>query len=123
SVSVNLSVRQIQDPGLIDDVRQALVSAGLAPQALILEITESILLHDAEAAAVTLGSLRSLGVRLALDDFGTGYSSLSYLDRFPVDILKIDRSFVEALGTTVGGDSPLVAAIVNLGGMLGLSVT
>jgi diguanylate cyclase (GGDEF)-like protein/PAS domain S-box-containing protein len=123
SVSVNLSVRQIQDPGLIEDVRFALESAGLRPEALILEITESILLNDAEAAAQTLASLRSLGVRVALDDFGTGYSSLSYLDRFPVDILKIDRTFVEALSDGADGHSPLVAAIVNLGGMLGLSVT
>jgi diguanylate cyclase (GGDEF)-like protein/PAS domain S-box-containing protein len=123
TVSVNLSARQIQHPDLVDDVAAALSSSGLAASALTLEITESILLEDADAAARTLGALKDLGLSIALDDFGTGYSSLSYLDRFPVDIVKIDKSFIDALAGTGTAGSPLVAAIVNLGNLLGLDVT
>jgi diguanylate cyclase (GGDEF)-like protein len=123
SISVNLSPRQIQDPGVVTDVELALSESGLEPGRLILEITESFLLDDTESAAVTLAKLKRLGVRIALDDFGTGYSSLTHLDRFPVDVLKIDKSFVDALGSDDGERSSLVSAIVNLGMMLGLHVT
>jgi EAL domain-containing protein (putative c-di-GMP-specific phosphodiesterase class I) len=123
SMSVNLSPRQIQDPGIVGDVQLALSQSGLAPYALILEITESFLLEDTESAADTLARLKALGVRIALDDFGTGYSSLTHLDRFPVDVLKIDKSFVDALGSDDAERSSLVSAIVNLGMMLGLHVT
>jgi EAL domain-containing protein (putative c-di-GMP-specific phosphodiesterase class I) len=122
SVSVNLSARQIQHPALVADVADALRASGLNPAALVLEITESILLDDADSAASTLAALKALGVRIALDDFGTGYSSLSYLDRFPVDIVKIDKSFVDGLAAG-GSGSPLVSAIVNIGALLGLGVT
>ena len=123
SMSVNLSPRQIQDPNIVTDVELALSRSGLAPSALILEITESFLLEDTESAATTLADLKNLGVRIALDDFGTGYSSLTHLDRFPVDVLKIDKSFVDALDANDGERSSLVSAIVNLGMMLGLHVT
>jgi diguanylate cyclase (GGDEF)-like protein/PAS domain S-box-containing protein len=123
SMSVNLSPRQIQDPGIVSDVQLALTQSGLAPEKLVLEITESFLLDDTDSAAVTLSKLKALGVRIALDDFGTGYSSLTHLDRFPVDVLKIDKSFVDALGTGDAERSSLVSAIVNLGMMLGLHVT
>jgi diguanylate cyclase (GGDEF)-like protein/PAS domain S-box-containing protein len=123
TVSVNLSARQIQDPNLVSDVAAALRVSGLAPQALVLEITESILIDDAAAASKTLAALKALGLSIALDDFGTGYSSLSYLDRFPVDIVKIDKSFIDALVSGGVAGSPLVTAIVNLGSLLGLGVT
>jgi diguanylate cyclase (GGDEF)-like protein/PAS domain S-box-containing protein len=120
TVSVNLSARQLADPTLLDDVTSALEDACLPPSALTLEVTESVLLSDTDAAASTLQILKRMGVSLALDDFGTGYSSLSHLERFPVDIVKIDKSFVDGLG---GADSPLVAAIVHLGDMFHLAVT
>jgi diguanylate cyclase (GGDEF)-like protein/PAS domain S-box-containing protein len=123
SMSVNLSSRQIQDPQIVSDVELALSRSGLPPSALTLEITESFLLDDTESAATTLAALKALGVRIALDDFGTGYSSLTHLDRFPVDVLKIDKSFVDALSSDDGEQSSLVGAIVNLGMMLGLHVT
>jgi diguanylate cyclase (GGDEF)-like protein/PAS domain S-box-containing protein len=122
-LSVNLSPRQIQDPGVVDDVAHALARSGLPANALVLEITESFLLTDTESAASTLARLKALGVRIALDDFGTGYSSLTHLDRFPVDVLKIDKSFVDALAGADGERSSLVGAIVNLGMMLGIQVT
>jgi EAL domain-containing protein (putative c-di-GMP-specific phosphodiesterase class I) len=118
---VNLSVRQFEQPDFMATVHRALDESGLAPSSLTLEITESVLMsHTAETVA-RLDELRSLGVRLAIDDFGTGYSSLSYLERFPVDVLKIDRAFVS--GLAVGGDrSVLARAIVELGRALGLDV-
>jgi diguanylate cyclase (GGDEF)-like protein/PAS domain S-box-containing protein len=123
SVSVNLSVRQLQHPGIVDEVAAALRDSGLPSEALVLEITESTLLDDADAAAVRLDELKALGVRVALDDFGTGYSSLSYLGRFPVDVLKIDKSFVDSLGGEVEERTALVGAIVGLGTTLGVQVT
>jgi EAL domain-containing protein (putative c-di-GMP-specific phosphodiesterase class I) len=93
-LTVNLSARQLDDPRLVPAVRDATVATGLPPGALCLEITESALMRDPAAAARTLTALRDLGARLAIDDFGTGYSSLSYLHRFPLDTLKIDRSFI-----------------------------
>jgi diguanylate cyclase (GGDEF)-like protein len=118
-VSVNLSARQLQQPGLVSDVAAALASSGLDPASLTLEITESVLVHDTEATITVLSNLKTLGVRLAIDDFGTGYSSLSYLQRFPVDILKIDKSFID--GVANGAEASTVArAITKLGHSLGL---
>ncbi|MBI2710570.1 MAG: EAL domain-containing protein [Actinobacteria bacterium] len=97
AMAVNLSARQLDDPRLIGDVVDALTEAGLRPRSLILELTETALVDDAQAAARTLTTLNQLGVQLAVDDFGTGYSSLSHLRQFPVDILKIDRSFTSAI--------------------------
>jgi diguanylate cyclase (GGDEF)-like protein/PAS domain S-box-containing protein len=123
SVSVNLSPRQLQDRGLVDEVSAALAQTGLPAGCLILEITETVLLEETEPVDATLRALKALGVRIALDDFGTGYSSLSYLDRFPVDVVKIDKSFIDSLAAGGAPPSPLVSAIVNLGGVLGLGVT
>ncbi len=119
SLSVNVSARQLQHPDLATDVAQALMTGGLNPGSLVLEITESVLIQDTEWALARLQELKDIGVQLALDDFGTGYSSLSYLRRFPVDLLKIDRSFVSALST--GEEVPLIIeAIIALGDALGL---
>ena len=123
SISVNLSVRQLQHPTVVQEVAAALRDSGLPAEALVLEITESTLLDDADAAATRLDELKALGVRVALDDFGTGYSSLSYLGRFPVDVLKIDKSFIDALGSVATDQSALVGAIVGLGTTLGVQVT
>jgi diguanylate cyclase (GGDEF)-like protein/PAS domain S-box-containing protein len=123
TVSVNLSVRQLQHAGVVGDVALALQASGLPADALVLEITEGTLLEDTDAAARRLAGLKELGVHIALDDFGTGYSSLSYLDRFPVDVLKIDKSFIDALATAPAGNSPLVSAIIGLGATLGVHVT
>jgi EAL domain-containing protein (putative c-di-GMP-specific phosphodiesterase class I) len=119
-ISVNLSTRQLEDDRVVDLVRLALEVSGLAPECLVLEVTESFLLRDEVAGARRLRALRNLGVRLAIDDFGTGYSSLSYLRSLPVDVLKIDRSFVAGLGT-VDEDASLVLAILSLAGSLGLA--
>jgi len=121
-LSVNLSARQLQDPGVVEDMARALEETALPPGRLTLEITESNLMSDPDAAGSTLARLKDLGVRLALDDFGTGYSSLSYLQRFPVDVLKLDKSFVDNLGTYGREDSRLAQAIIGLAGMLDLEV-
>ncbi|MEN3272221.1 MAG: hypothetical protein V7636_982 [Actinomycetota bacterium] len=123
SVAVNLSPKQLQSPSVIADVEVALDASGLPASALVLEITEGVLLEDTESVATTLSALKQLGVRIALDDFGTGYSSLSYLDRFPVDVVKIDKSFIDSLDSAGSPPSSLVSAIVNLGAVLGLDVT
>jgi diguanylate cyclase (GGDEF)-like protein len=112
-VSVNLSPRQLTDPNLLADVSTALEAAGLAAESLTLEITESAMMHDTETAVARLEQLKQLGVQLAVDDFGTGYSSLSYLQRFPIDILKIDRSFVSGIDGDAE-ESALARAIVRL---------
>jgi diguanylate cyclase (GGDEF)-like protein/PAS domain S-box-containing protein len=119
-LSVNLSGRQMRDPGLVDDVSQILRETGLPPQALTLEMTESVLMDDIEGALRILRALKGLGLHLAIDDFGTGYSSLSYLRKFPVDSLKIDRSFVSGLGAAQ--KEPLVATILEMGHSLKLEV-
>jgi EAL domain-containing protein (putative c-di-GMP-specific phosphodiesterase class I) len=113
TMSVNLSAGQINQRGIVELVKSALANSGLRPDYLELEITESALMSDAAAAVKILGMLKDLGVRLSIDDFGTGYSSLSYLKRFPVDVLKIDRSFVDGLGQDPE-DSAIVAAVVSL---------
>jgi len=118
-VSVNLSARQFQEPDLLDTVRDAIAESGIAPDLLVLEITESLLMLDVDAAVVTLRRLRELGVRIAIDDFGTGYSSLSYLRRFPIDILKIDKAFIDGI-TLDGDDATLAEAVVGLGQALRL---
>jgi diguanylate cyclase (GGDEF)-like protein/PAS domain S-box-containing protein len=124
AVSVNLSARQLQDPAVIVDVTEALAESGLPADRLILEITESALITDPDATAIILHKLKALGVSVALDDFGTGYSSLNYLRRFPVDALKIDKSFVDALSDPKGQtDASLVAAITRLGEALDLHIT
>jgi diguanylate cyclase (GGDEF)-like protein len=120
NITVNVSARQLQEPSLVDDVRAALGDAGLPPSRLSLEITESVLMEHTEATLTTLHALKALGVRLALDDFGTGYSSLSCLDRFPIDILKIDRAFVDAVGDDQA-DPVLARIVLSLGETLGLT--
>jgi diguanylate cyclase (GGDEF)-like protein/PAS domain S-box-containing protein len=119
SMSVNLSARQLQDPNIVDDVGAALRKSGVDPSTLTLEITESVVMDDADNVLNTLRALKALGVQLAIDDFGTGYSSLSYLHQFPFDILKIDKAFVGRHGDGHDG-SPLVQAIVGLSRTLGL---
>ncbi|HEX3623026.1 MAG TPA: EAL domain-containing protein [Acidimicrobiales bacterium] len=118
-VSVNVSAKQLSQPGWSDEVAQVLAESGLAPRQLVLEITESVLMDDADATAVRLEELRRLGVRIAIDDFGTGYSSLGYLRRLPVDILKIDKSFID--GVAEGPhESALARAVVKLASTLRL---
>jgi predicted signal transduction protein with EAL and GGDEF domain len=119
AISVNLSPLQLSEPRLVESVRSALASSALDPSRLILEITESAVVADPEPAIDVLERLKDLGIRLAIDDFGTGYSSLSHLKRFPVDIVKIDRSFVAGLGSDPD-DSVIVGAIVHLANALGL---
>ncbi|MEO6205061.1 MAG: EAL domain-containing protein, partial [Mycobacteriales bacterium] len=122
TISVNLSPRQLAEPELLATVVGALRDSGLPSSSLCLEITEGSLIRDVESTLLTLGSLKAIGLRLALDDFGTGYSSLSYLQRLPVDIVKIDRSFVAELGQRQQ-ERQIVAAVVELARALGLSVT
>jgi EAL domain-containing protein (putative c-di-GMP-specific phosphodiesterase class I) len=117
-VSVNVSARQV-GAGLPRAVRDALAATGLPPGALTLEMTESVLMERPDEAAAILARLKTLGVRIAVDDFGTGYSSLSYLSRFPVDVLKIDRSFVEHVERE-SEPSELVRTIIQLGRSLNL---
>src|SRR5207237_1999767 len=111
-VRVSLSAREVADPGLIGVVSDAVRGADIPPAALCLEITESVLMEEAEATVDTLRVLKGFGVHLAMDDFGTGYSSLSYLKRFPVDQLKIDRSFVDGLGTDPEDEAIVPAGVV-----------
>jgi len=118
SVAVNLSVKQLK-PALVDEVAGVLRASGLDPASLILEVTETAMMQDSELCETVLRSLKDLGIRIAVDDFGTGYSSLSYLSRFPIDILKIDKSFVDRIGT---GDAQVTDAIVELGRHLNLEI-
>lgn len=120
-VSVNLSAEQFRRPGLVAQVRSVLEEAGLPAGRLELEITESMMLDDAQGALETLKGLSELGVRLSMDDFGTGYSSLSYLGRYPFNTLKIDRSFVAQLKE--GSNLAVVRAIIQLGHALSMTVT
>jgi diguanylate cyclase (GGDEF)-like protein/PAS domain S-box-containing protein len=119
TMSVNLSVRELHDPGLVDHVAAVLAETGLDPTLLVLEITETSMVEDADEMLATLHALRALGVRLAVDDFGTGYSSLSYLRRLPIDVLKLDRSLVSS-SDEAGRDAALVDAVFRLGADLGL---
>jgi len=117
-VAVNLSARQFQRPDLVEMVAFMLRATGLDPSLLKLEITESAVLGDAEAAVATLRALKEIGVGLAIDDFGTGYSSLNYLRHFPVDDLKIDKSFVAGLGKDAGDAA--IAEGIETGEQLGI---
>jgi diguanylate cyclase (GGDEF)-like protein len=120
SLSVNLSARQVAQPDLLEQIKQALATSKLNSHCLKLEITESVVMENAEAAALMFKQLRSLGVQLSIDDFGTGYSSLSYLHRFPLNYLKIDRSFVMRL--TTDNDNAIVRTISTLARNLGMEV-
>jgi diguanylate cyclase (GGDEF)-like protein/PAS domain S-box-containing protein len=118
SMNVNLSARQLGDPRLEEKILAALHEHGLAPSSLCLEVTETSLIEDIDASLATLHALRAHGIGLALDDFGTGYSSLSYLQRFPVNVLKLDRSFVRALGER--NEEAIVAGVATMAHALGL---
>lgn len=121
TVAVNVSGRQLTHSAkFVDTVKAALDGSGLVPSALVLEVTESALMDDAEAALRVVNDLKSLGVRIAIDDFGTGYSSLLYLKRFPVDLLKIDRSFVAGLGAN-RQDTAIVRSVIDLAAAFGIS--
>jgi predicted signal transduction protein with EAL and GGDEF domain len=119
SVTVNVSGCELREPSYVDHVREALTESGLPPHRLILEVTENILVGNDTTTIERLRALKALGVLLAIDDFGTGYSSLSYLQQFPVDIIKIDKSFIDNLGVH-GAESPLSRAVVSLGSALSL---
>jgi EAL domain-containing protein (putative c-di-GMP-specific phosphodiesterase class I) len=118
-MSVNLSARQFQAPCLVDDVAEAIRESGIPAVNLTLELTETLLMRDTAATADALAALKALGLRLAVDDFGTGYSALGYLKRFPVDILKIDKSFVDGIASSAE-DAALAHTIVQLGQTLNL---
>jgi diguanylate cyclase (GGDEF)-like protein len=120
-LSVNVSARSFMDPLLSERVARALSSAGLQPKDLYLEITETMLVEDIEATTLVVDQLKQLGVRLAIDDFGTGYSSMIYLKRFPVGILKIDRSFIDGLGQDLE-DEVIVKAVIGLATALGIDL-
>jgi EAL domain-containing protein (putative c-di-GMP-specific phosphodiesterase class I) len=120
-VSVNVSVRQFRTPHFVDQVFDELEAAGLPPELLTLEITESLLLGDNEQITLDLAALRQAGVKVSIDDFGTGYSSLSYLHRVAVDTLKLDKSFVDALGTSPR-QLELVHGIIQLARTLRIEV-
>jgi diguanylate cyclase (GGDEF)-like protein/PAS domain S-box-containing protein len=113
TINVNLSIRQLQDPGFVSEVTEILAASQLRAQCLTLEITESLLMQDTEAAVEKLTELKRLGVRVAIDDFGTGYSSLSYLQRLPIDILKIPKPFIDGIVKT-SDESALARAIIKL---------
>jgi EAL domain-containing protein (putative c-di-GMP-specific phosphodiesterase class I) len=120
-MSVNISGKQFRHPGLIDTVRRALETSGLAPRHLELELTESMFIENTERSIETMQALKALGVSLSIDDFGSGYSSLAYLKQFPVDYLKIDRSFIREL-TTNSKDAAITAAIAALAHSLNLKL-
>jgi EAL domain-containing protein (putative c-di-GMP-specific phosphodiesterase class I) len=119
SMSVNLAARQLAEPNLPDEVARILATTGVRAERVWLELTESALMRDAEATIASLHALRELGVKLAVDDFGTGYSSMSYLKRFPVQALKVDRTFVDGIGREPE-DSAICTAVVSLAHALGL---
>lgn len=121
TIAVNLSARQLHDPQVVDDVRSALSSTGLPATQLVLEITESALMTDPASVTTRLAALRALGVRIAIDDFGTGHSSLAYLRQFQVDILKIDKSFVDPLANPASEGTAFVTTILRLARDLGLT--
>ena len=120
-LAVNVGTRQVVDPAFAPLVAEILAETGIPADSLWLEITETALLADVKASTVALRNLRSLGLHLAVDDFGTGYSSLTYLKRFPVEAIKIDRSFVAGLGLD-SDDTTIVEAVVNLGHSFGIGV-
>ena len=117
SVAVNISAMEFKNQGFVDWVREILRETGLNPCLLQLELTETVLMHDVETSITVLTEIRNLGVQLAMDDFGTGYSSLSYLNRFPIDVLKIDQSFVQGIGSK-HDDGIIVSAVISMGSSL-----
>ena len=121
-LAVNVSPRQLLDPGFVATVRTVLDVTGMDPRALVLEVTEGILVEDGDRAMRVLGDLKPLGIRLALDDFGTGYCSLSYLQQYPIDIVKIDQRFVANLGRDRAA-SAIAASVAQLAHVLGMTVT
>jgi EAL domain-containing protein (putative c-di-GMP-specific phosphodiesterase class I) len=120
-ISVNLSARQFRQPDLVDAIRSAVAEAGVSAAMLGVEVTESALIDDPEKASVTLSRLKDMGLAISIDDFGTGYSSLSYLKRFPIDCLKIDRTFVRDIATDPD-DAAIVTAIITMAQSLKLDV-
>jgi diguanylate cyclase (GGDEF)-like protein/PAS domain S-box-containing protein len=120
SIAVNVSGRQLRDPSFVEDVAGALAESGLRPSRLVLEITETVIMHRTEGIMQRLRALKELGIQLAIDDFGTGYSSLNYLQQFPIDIIKIDKTFVDGLQRNDAGTA-LTRTIIGLGFTLGLS--
>jgi EAL domain-containing protein (putative c-di-GMP-specific phosphodiesterase class I) len=118
-MSVNISGVQLERDRVIDSVHDALTTSGFDPDKLILELTETTLMHDVEATVIRLKLLKALGVSLAIDDFGTGYSSLAYLRQFPIDVLKIDQSFVSGVDKTKES-AAIVHTLVQLGKVLDL---
>ena len=120
SITVNLSSRQFLDPSLVSEIRDVVLSSGIQPSQLCLEITESLAVADVRRTNETLAEIKALGVRVAIDDFGTGYSSLNYLKQFPANVVKIDQSFVKGLETSPV-DSAIVAAVINLAKAIGMT--
>jgi diguanylate cyclase (GGDEF)-like protein len=121
-LSVNVSGAQLHDPRLVDHVAEALAASGLDPGLLTLELTETMLVDDLQPSVARLHDLKALGVRLALDDFGTGYSSLGYLRHFPMDVLKVDKSFIDGVADPAADAHGLMRSIIGLGHTLGLTV-
>ncbi len=121
TISVNVSAIDLRQRDFVDNLAAILKQTGLPPAQLELEITESVLMQNVEETVTQLESIKVMGVRLALDDFGTGYSSLSYLRRFPIDVLKIDQSFVRGMGTN-SQDAQLISAIIGMGKSLDLNI-
>jgi len=121
TIAVNISALEFRQPGFFAGVQKILSDTGLDPHMLELEITESVLMRDAETSTEILSKLKNIGVQLAVDDFGTGYSSLSYLQKFPIDVLKIDRSFVSEI-TSISDDGFIVSAVIGMGNSLKLRV-
>ena len=121
SMAVNISALEFRQPEFLAGVRDILIDSGLPPEYLQLEITESVLMSDASASTTILRDLKDMGVQLAVDDFGTGYSSLSYLNRFPLDVIKIDQSFVKGIGNS-SDSSMIVSAVIGMGNSLKLTV-
>ncbi len=120
-MAVNLSLRQLTDDNLIDDIRTALNDSGMTPNLLELEITESMVMHNPVRIIAVLTKIKTLGVRLAIDDFGTGYSSLAQIKHFPIDTLKVDRSFIRNVPQDVE-DKAITEAIIAMGRTLSLTV-
>jgi EAL domain-containing protein (putative c-di-GMP-specific phosphodiesterase class I) len=121
SVAVNVSAMEFREENFLKNLFSILSDTGLDPKFLVVELTESVLMKHAEAAATILQAIRQVGIRVAIDDFGTGYSSLGYLRRFPLDALKIDQSFVRQI-STVGDDTAIVTAVIGMAQNLHLRV-
>src|SRR4030043_185053 len=120
-MAVNLSLRQLMDEFLIEDIKKALNDCGMAPNLLELEITESMVMHNPGRMIATLAKIKKMGVRLAIDDFGTGYSSLAQIKHFPIDTLKVDRSFIRNIPNDAE-DKAITEAIIAMGKTLSLTV-